>query len=64
MDRERNAAFHDGEQPSAELTETVDDWERRNKRELTEDDIDVVVWGFFKWQDLGYDDGKSKSQNS
>ncbi|KAF7799325.1 hypothetical protein EIP86_010557 [Pleurotus ostreatoroseus] len=56
MDRERDAAFHDGEQPSAELTETVDDWERRNKRELTEDDIDLVVWGFFKWQDLGYDD--------
>lgn len=58
IDREYKIAFEDGEQPSADLTETVDEWEKRNKRELTEKDIDLVVWGFFKWNGLGYDDGE------
>lgn len=58
VDREYNAAFDDGEQPSADLTETVDQWEKRNKRHLRESDIDLVVWGFFKWHGLGYDDGE------
>lgn len=59
VDKEFQAAFDDGEQPSADLTETVDQWERRNKRHLRASDIDLVVWGFFKWYGLGYDDGKN-----
>lgn len=60
MDRERDAAFDAGEQPSAELLETVEEWEKRNKRRLTEDDIPLVIWGLFKWHDMGYDDGKPR----
>ncbi|KAJ3554645.1 hypothetical protein NM688_g2999 [Phlebia brevispora] len=56
IERERKAAFDDGEQPSVDLMETVDEWEKRNRRGLRESDIDLVVWGFFKWHGLGYDD--------
>ncbi|GBE77743.1 hypothetical protein SCP_0106250 [Sparassis crispa] len=53
---ERAAAFDEGEQPSADLTETVDEYEERTGEPLTEDDIDRVVWCFIKWDDMGYDD--------
>ncbi|KAI0094367.1 SNF2 family N-terminal domain-containing protein [Irpex rosettiformis] len=52
---EKEAAFDVGEQPSNDLVETVDEYCRRTKKPFTEADIDRVVWGFFKWKDLGYD---------
>ena len=58
IDQAYKAAFEEGEQPKLDLTETVEEWEERTGRELTLDDIDLVVWGFFKWHDLGYDDGR------
>lgn len=57
-DAEREAVYEHGEMPSADLTETVEEYERRTKRDLDEDRIDHVAWVFFKWQDLGYEDGK------
>ncbi|KAI0347824.1 hypothetical protein BDW22DRAFT_1349889 [Trametopsis cervina] len=55
VDREREAAYDIGEQPNGDLLETVDEWCKRNKKRLSKDNIDLVVWGFFKWDDLGYD---------
>ena len=53
----REKAFEDGEEPPEFMTETLEQWEARNKRKFTVDDIDDVVWAFIKWQDLGYDEG-------
>ncbi|KAL1760995.1 SNF2 family N-terminal domain-containing protein, partial [Schizophyllum commune] len=52
----REKAFEDGEEPPEFVTETLEEWEARNKRKFTVDDIDDVVWAFIKWQDLGYDE--------
>ncbi|CAL1695101.1 unnamed protein product [Somion occarium] len=54
--QEYDAAFRDGEQPSADLTETVEEWERHKKCKLDENHIGLVVWAFIKWDDLGYED--------
>lgn len=55
---ERDAAYDYGDQPSDDVTESIDEWEKRKKRELTIDDIDAVIWCFFKWDDLGYEEGE------
>ncbi|KAI0689886.1 SNF2 family N-terminal domain-containing protein [Cytidiella melzeri] len=55
FESEREAAYDTGEQPSMDLVETVEEFCKRNKKQLSVDDIDRVVWGFFKWKDLGYD---------
>jgi chromodomain-helicase-DNA-binding protein 4 len=51
------AAFKDGEQPSENLTETLEEYQARTGKEFGNPEIDVVVWAFFKWDDLGYDEG-------
>ncbi|KDQ63375.1 hypothetical protein JAAARDRAFT_169132 [Jaapia argillacea MUCL 33604] len=60
VEAERTAAFEEGEQPSADLTETVDEWQDRTGEILTLDHldelVDEVVWAFIKWDDLGYDE--------
>ena len=55
--RELDIAYILGEQPSQDLTETVEEYEDRVGRPLDPDDAHLVVWGFFKWDDLGYDNG-------
>ena len=55
--RELDAAYNLGEQPSQDLTETVEEYEARVGSPLEPDDAHLVVWGFFKWDDLGYDNG-------
>ena len=54
---ERKRAYEDGEQPSDWATETIGDFERREKRKLNEGDIELVAWAFFKWHGLGYEEG-------
>ncbi|KAF9244536.1 hypothetical protein BU15DRAFT_42035 [Melanogaster broomeanus] len=49
-------AYTDGEQPDESLMEEVEEWSSRTREELTIDHIDQVVWAFFKWEDLGYDE--------
>ncbi|KAG7450689.1 uncharacterized protein BT62DRAFT_985010 [Guyanagaster necrorhizus] len=51
-----NAAFSSGEQPHNSLLETVDDWEERTGDDFTTENIELVVWAFIKWDDLGYDE--------
>ncbi|KAH9942923.1 SNF2 family N-terminal domain-containing protein [Amylocystis lapponica] len=53
---ERDAAFEAGEQLGEDVTETVDQFEERTESTLGESQIGRVVWAFFKWDDLGYDD--------
>lgn len=55
--RDLDAVYNLGEQPSQDLTETVEEYENRTGDELELDDAHLVVWGFFKWDDLGYDNG-------
>lgn len=55
--RELDAVYNLGEQPSQDLTETVEEYESRTGDALELDDAHLVVWGFFKWDDLGYDNG-------
>lgn len=54
---ELDAAFNLGKQPSQNYTETVEEWERRTKRKFSAEQIDMVVWAFFKWDDLTYEQG-------
>lgn len=55
----RLAVFEEGEQPSDDYTADLATWERRNNRELNEDDIGLVIWTFAKWKDLNYDECES-----
>lgn len=48
----------EGEEPDSKMTQTVAGWEKRHGRVLTEDDIGLVVWAYFKYTDLSYDQGK------
>lgn len=58
IQEELDYTFDHGEQPSADLTETVSEWEARNKPStISMINIDQVVWVFTKWDDLGYDEG-------
>jgi chromodomain-helicase-DNA-binding protein 4 len=56
-EKERNFAFESGEQPSMKLMESISDWEQRTRETFTIENISQVVWAFFKWNDLGYDEG-------
>jgi chromodomain-helicase-DNA-binding protein 4 len=56
--REWNETFESGEEPSAQNTSTVEEWEARKEDDLSVDDIDRVVWAFVKWDDLGYEEGE------
>ncbi|KAK0208177.1 SNF2 family DNA-dependent ATPase [Desarmillaria ectypa] len=51
-----DAAFNNGEQPDDNMIETVEDWESRTGEDFTIDNIELVVWAFIKWEDLGYDE--------
>jgi hypothetical protein len=55
--REWDEAFEFGEEPSAQNTSTLEEWEARED-DLSADDINLVVWAFIKWDDLGYEEGK------
>jgi hypothetical protein len=57
IEKERAAAFNEGEQPPDDLTETVEEWEKRTKNKLQTEHIKYVVWAFIKWGDLAYDQG-------
>jgi chromodomain-helicase-DNA-binding protein 4 len=52
-----NLIFDRGEEPPAHLTETVKEWETHSA--LENSDIEHVVWAFIKWEELGYDEGKT-----
>jgi chromodomain-helicase-DNA-binding protein 4 len=56
---ELEGAFQNGEQPAAQYTETIAEWQKRNKQTLSVDQVGDVVWAFFKWGDLGYEEGLS-----
>lgn len=56
MAHQRKISFEFGEQPGDDYVLSLDSWERRNEREMTEKDIRRVAYGFFKWNDLGYED--------
>lgn len=53
---QRRIAFDSGEQPSDDYLVNLRSWERMNKKDITEKDIQHVAYAFFKWNDLGYDD--------
>jgi hypothetical protein len=57
-EKERNSAFERGEQPGVKLMESIPDWEQRTQETFTIKNISQVVWAFFKWNDLGYDEGR------
>lgn len=50
-----NLIFDQGEEPPANVTETVKEWETHGT--LKKSDINHVVWAFIKWEELGYDEG-------
>ncbi|KAK7680573.1 hypothetical protein QCA50_016355 [Cerrena zonata] len=56
IDEEYENVFQTGEQPSADLTETVAEWEKRNRKRISDADASRVIFAFIKWDDLGYDD--------
>lgn len=58
---ERELAYNEGEQPGDKVTETIESYERREKRRITKDDIGLVAWGFFKWAGLGYEESTWES---
>ncbi|KAJ6604478.1 SNF2 family DNA-dependent ATPase [Mycena vulgaris] len=53
---ERAAAFDHGEQPSSLFTESLEEWETRNKKTFSIQNVDEVAWIFVKWDDLTYDE--------
>ncbi|KAG5636366.1 hypothetical protein H0H81_008284 [Sphagnurus paluster] len=59
LQRERELAFNDGEQPSKAHMESVSEWEARTGEIFGISNINDIIWTFIKWQDLGYDEGKS-----
>ena len=60
IDKEYEAVFQTGEQPSADLTETVAEWEKRVRKKISGVDAHRVIFVFIKWDDLGYEDGRYK----
>ncbi|KAF5374945.1 hypothetical protein D9758_000456 [Tetrapyrgos nigripes] len=50
------ATFQNGELPPEDFTETIYSFEARTGRTFGEDpeDIQLIVWAFIKWVDLGY----------
>lgn len=59
MPPEIQRIFDEGEEPSEDMAETVEDFERHARRELEDQDINQVLWAFIKWDDLPYDEGMS-----
>lgn len=59
---DRQLAYEEGEQPRDQVTETVEEFEKRTKRMLNEKDVELVAWGFFKWNGLGYEECELISQ--
>lgn len=57
--RARDDAYDRGEEPPSDLMVTIEEYESRVGRKLNEKDASKVAWAFFKWDDLGYDDGAS-----
>ncbi len=55
--RARGDAYDRGEEPPSSLMVTIEEYESRVGRNLSEKDAGKVAWAFFKWDDLGYDDG-------
>lgn len=55
--KEIRHAFDKGEQPSNELTVTIEEWEDYVRRKINMTDIDRVIWAFIKWDDLSYGEG-------
>ena len=55
--RARDDAYDRGEEPPSRFMLTIEEYELRVGRQLSEEDADKVGWAFFKWDDLGYDDG-------
>ncbi|KAF9270030.1 hypothetical protein L218DRAFT_952224 [Marasmius fiardii PR-910] len=53
-------AYDHSEEPEG-FTETIDAFETRTGHPFEEGDIDRVVWGLFKWEDLGYDEATPDS---
>ncbi|KAK1228665.1 hypothetical protein PQX77_008318 [Marasmius sp. AFHP31] len=65
MDEEAQAyqAAYDASEEPEGFTESVDEFEARAGRPFGEDegDIERVIWGLFKWDDLGYDEATPDS---
>jgi hypothetical protein len=59
IDADYMAAFDEGEQPPEDLTETLEEYEERTAESMQMQDIDRVIWVFVKWDDLGYEEGRS-----
>ncbi|RPD57040.1 hypothetical protein L227DRAFT_552450 [Lentinus tigrinus ALCF2SS1-6] len=53
--RARDDAYDRGEEPPNSFMVTIEEYESRIGRKLSEKDADKVAWAFFKWDDLGYD---------
>lgn len=64
IDEEYEAVFKTGEQPSADLSETVAEWEKRNRRKISDAEASRVIFAFIKWDELGYDDGTRVNYNT
>jgi chromodomain-helicase-DNA-binding protein 4 len=50
-------AINYGDQPEMSFMETIEDYEKRTKRNISVNEAGDVIWALFKWGDLGYDEG-------
>ena len=53
----RAAAQDQGEEPADDFVVTLEEFEHLVGEKLGEKHAAQVAWAFFKWDDLGYDDG-------
>jgi hypothetical protein len=60
ISKERTAALDDGEEPSSVFTESLEQWEERNKKKFAIEHAEEVAWIFVKWDDLTYDEGRRR----
>lgn len=56
-ERQRADAYERGDEPDAEYLEDIDAWQKRTGNRLSFEDANLVIWAFFKWDDLGYEEG-------
>ena len=54
----RDKTYDLGEEPPTDMMVTIEEYESLVGRKLGDGDADQVAWAFFKWDDLGYDDGE------
>jgi hypothetical protein len=54
---EVDAVYDRGEQPSDDLVQSIDEWERSARRKVGYRDIRKAIWVFIKWYDLPYEEG-------